>query len=280
MVGGGRKQVMGYEIYLDSLFLQETIINFYVLLICRNCIFCRGRYRRLIMAAGFAGVFQTSLFMVPMPDNKILFYVLLWGLYTVAAVITILLAFGKMPAKVYIKHICSYMIILLSMGGIFMGILPRLPVYKNSDRKIIFFLIAGMFVYIFLWYVFKEKRQKHFCGKLKLVHEEKSLAGNYFMDSGNGLVESLSGKPVLLAKASWLFATFEKEELFSRPVIYKSVGKRKGILYAYGLDKLVISGEKREYTYEKVWVGICAEDIFSGKDYQIILPPLYGVRDE
>ncbi len=271
---------MSYEIYLDSLFLQEVVINFYVLMICRNCMICRGKYKRLIMAAVIAGMFQTVLFLLPMPDNRILFISLLWGLYTINAILTIRIAFGKNNTKIYIKYAGVYMVLLLSIGGIFMGILPQMALYKKSDGKIIIFLIAGAVVYALFWYAFKEKRQKYFCGKLRLLHKGKILEGHYFMDSGNGLVESLSGKPVLLADASWLFAAFEKDELLLRPVVYKSVGKKKGILYAYGLDELVICGEKEEYTYEKVWVGVCTEDIFSGKDYQIILPPFYGVRDE
>lgn len=271
---------MGYEIYLDSLFLQEVSINFYVLMLCRNCIVFRGQYKRMIMAAVFAGGFQTGLFILPFPDNRILFYGLLWGLYAVDAFITIRIAFGKSTVKVYIKLAGIYMAMLLVIGGIFMGILPQLSLYKKSDGKVIIFLIAGSGVYMLLWYVFKEKRQKYFCGRCRIVHKGKSLEGNYFMDSGNGLVESLSGKPVLLADATWLFATFEKEKLLFRPVVYKSVGKEKGILYAYGMDELVICDGKKEYTYEKVWVGVCTEDIFLKKDYQIILPPFYGVRNE
>lgn len=271
---------MGYEIYLDGLFLQEVIISFYVLMLCRNCIVFRGKYKRLISASVFAAGFQTILFLLPMPDNKILFYILLWGLYIADAAITIRIAFGKNHRKPFIKIVGIYMVMLLMVGGIFMGILPKISLYKKSDMKVIVFLMAGAVVYVLLWYAFKQKRQNYFYGKLRLVHEGKTLEGNYFMDSGNGLVESLSGKPVLLTDAAWLFKAFQKDNLFFRPVIYKSVGKNKGVLYAYCLDELVICDVKKEYTYEKVWVGVCTEDIFFGKDYQIILPPFYGVRDD
>ena len=161
-----------------------------------------------------------------------------------------------------------------------MGILPRFSFYGNSQGKVIIFLIAGMVVYIFLQYLFREKSKKMFYGRLSLRHKGICLEGKYFMDSGNGLVESLSNKPVLLAGAGWFFEKFPKQELMSRPVIYKSVGKSKGLLDAYCVEELIIYEGQKTYTYEKVWVGLCTEDIFSGKDYQIILPPFYGVKGE
>lgn len=166
------------------------------------------------------------------------------------------------------------------IGGIFQGILPRISFYNDSKVKIISFLIAGGAVYFFLWKVYEEKRNNMYYGKLKIEHKGISLEGNYFLDSGNKLVESISGKPVLVTSAKWLFGPLSPEMLFFRPVVYKSVGKEKGVLDAYCVDLVVIYGKERTYKYEKVWVGICREELFSGKDYQIILPPLYGVQGE
>lgn len=161
-----------------------------------------------------------------------------------------------------------------------MGILPGFPIYKHSEVKVIIFLIVGAGVYLLVWKIFKDKRNETYKGQLQFKHQGKLLLGTYFMDSGNGLRESVSKKPVLLADAKWFFGAFSKENLFTRPIVYKSVGKEKGILYAYCVDELIILEKEKTYTYEKVWVGVCREDIFTGKDYQIILPPEYGVHNQ
>ena len=271
---------MYYQIYLDSLLIQEVIINFYVLELCKICLMSSVTHKRLILTSLVAGSLQTLLFLLTFPTNLFWFYMVLISWYVMAGFITVRIGFGKNPVRIYIKQMSIYMIFMLIIGGMIMGILPRFSFYKNSKVKLIFFLMVGAGVYILVWKVFKEKRSRDYNGQLQFSHRGKSLEGSYFMDSGNGLRESLSGKPVLLADDKWFFGTYSKESFFCRPVVYKSVGKEKGILYAYCLDELVILGKDKTYIYEKVWVGVCREDIFADKDYQIILPPEYGVHNE
>ncbi len=271
---------MHYQIYLDSLFIQEVIVNFYVLMLCKICLMSTATHKRLFFASVFAGSFQVILFLIPFPENIVLFYIELFCLYAAGSLATVTIAFGKNNLRVCIKRSTIYMVFLLAIGGIFMGILPRFAFYNRSEVKGIVFLIGGGVLYALFWKIFKDKRQEIFYGRFKLGHNEICVEGRYFLDSGNGLMESISKKPVVLADAYWLFQHYKKEELFCRPVLYKSVGKQKGILYAYCLDELVIYGKTRAYTYEKVWVGVCREDIFKEKDYQIILPPFYGIHNE
>ena len=42
---------------------------------------------------------------------------------------------------------------------------------------------------------------------------------------------------------------------------------------------LGLSDDTETYTYEKVWIGVCTEELFLGRDYQIIIPPFYGRVD-
>lgn len=271
---------MHYQIYLDSLLIQEMIVNFYVLELCRLCLMSTATHKRLVFAALFAGLFQVILLCIPFPDNLVLFYITVFMLYVISSLLTVIIGFGKNRFIVYIKWCLIYMTFLLIIGGIFMGILPGFSFYNDSKVKVIVFLVAGALVYALLWQLFKKRRMNIYYGRLKLRHQETSLEGRYFMDSGNGLVESISKKPVLLADSGWLFEKLKKEELMCRPVIYKSVGKQKGILYAYCIDELVIYGEKKTYTYEKVWVGVCREELLKNKDYQVILPLFYGTHYE
>lgn len=271
---------MHYQIYLDSLFLQEMIVNFYVLELCRICLMNTATHKRLFFASVFAGVFQVILVCIPFPKNMVLFYFMVFLAYVTGSFLTMGIAFGKKTFLVYIKYIAVYMTLMLVIGGIFMGILPRFAFYKRSEVKAVLFFFSGALVYFLLRKLFQKKRSDTYYGRLKLTFEKVSIEGRYFMDSGNGLVESISQKPVLLADSKWLFDTFLKEKMMCRPVIYQSVGKQKGILYAYCFDELVIYGESKAYTYEKVWVGICREELLNNKDYQVILPLFYGTHYE
>lgn len=271
---------MCYQLYLDSFWVQEFVINFYVLLLCKICFVSTIRYRRITLAAIILSVYQTAMFFIPFPQQPFLFYSMLWLLNIIGAYFGVRVCFGKNKTVVYIKQIAIYIIFLCITGGIFMGILPRFQLFKNSPVKVIFFVVAGALIYIVLKWFFLEKRKMLYYGKAQIRHNNRVLEGQYFMDSGNSLVESISKKPVLLVCEKWLFEKIGRDELFSRPVVYKSVGKKKGILYAYCVDELIIYKKNGAYTYEKVWVGVCREDLFSGRDYQIILPPFYGGWDE
>ena len=271
---------MYYQIYLDSLFIQEVIVNFYVLELCRLSLVSTATHKRLMLAAIFAGGYQVILLCISFPENIVLFYSLTSLLFTLGGFLTCRIAFGKNTAKVYIKLMVNYMTYMLIIGGIFMGLLPRFSFYNNSEVKAIYFLGVGIVAYVLIWYVLKKRRANTYQGKLRLCHKEIEIEGTYFMDSGNGLVESISGKPVLIADAGWLFAKFQREDFMCRPIIYKSVGKQKGILYGYCFDKLVIYGENKAYIYEKVWIGECREELFKNSDYQVILPLFYGTHYE
>ena len=271
---------MYYQLHLDIFLIQEFVMNIYVLLLCKICFISTVGFRRIVCGAVFLAFYQTLLLVIPYPSQLFLFYGMLWSLNVIGACLGIRLCFGKIGIKVYIKRVSTYMILVLVTGGIFMGILPRFVLFRNSAVKLFLFIVTGAFSYGLLKRLFLEKRKTNYYGKVQIRHKGVVLEGQYFMDSGNSLVESISKKPVLLACEKWLFEEIRKEELFFRPVVYKSVGSKKGILYAYCMDELIIHGKKGAYTYEKVWVGVCREDLFSGRNYQIILPPFYGGWDQ
>ena len=271
---------MQYRIYVDVLFLQEVIINFYTLELCKLIFRSTATHKKIGFTALFASVYQVILLYIPYPSDTVLFYIVLFVFYMCGSFLTICIGFGKKSRKVYIKFNIVYMVMMLILGGIFLGILPRISFFQSFGYKWIVFGTFGVVVYMLLKSVLKEKQSYAYYGSLEIRHGGKSFKGDYFMDSGNGLLESISKKPVLLAEEKWLFQTIKKEEVFCRPVLYKSVGKTKGILYAYCMDELIIYGEKESYKYDKVWIGICREELFKNKEYQVIVPSFYGTHFE
>lgn len=269
---------MYYEIYVDSFLLQEISINFYVLLLCRLCLMRTATCRRLFLSAVTESVLQLFLILIPYPHNKVLFYGMFFVLHILKSYITVTMAFGKNKMVKTLHYLGIYMAILLMVGGCVFGILPRMTFYQNSRIKPILLILTGAFLYVAFSYTFLRKVQNTYYGNLKLFHQGMILEGTYFLDSGNGLMESISGKPVLLADEKWLEDFLKQGQFMCRPVIYKSVGKSRGILYAYCVDKLVIWDEKKAYTYDKVWVGVCEKTLLEQQKCQVILPLCYGQK--
>lgn len=275
--GKGEKMDMSYQIYLDSFLIQEWIMNFYVLKLCNMCLMCTATNKRLIWASFFAGIYQVLLLFLPFPQTEILFYIIVFFLSLIGSFITIFIAFQKAKISIQIKRIGMYFSMILVIGGIFIGILPRFSFYKHSQAKVILIVAFGTVIYKTLWLVLKNKRQSLYYGKMALFHKDIKLDGIYFMDSGNGLMESISKKPVLLADEKWLEPILKTDDLFMRPVVYRSVGKSKGIIYAYCVDELVIYDDTFSYKYEKVWVGVCKDKLLENQKCQVILPLFYGI---
>ena len=175
---------MHYQIYLDSLFVQEVIVNFYVLELCRLSLAGTATHKRLMFASVFAGGYQVILLCISFPENIVMFYSLVFLLYTFGGFLTCRIAFGKSILKVYIKCVVHYMTYMLTIGGIFMGFLPRVSFYNNSKVKAIYFMSVGAVAYVLIWYVLKKRRANTYYGKLRLCHKEIEIEGTYFMDSG------------------------------------------------------------------------------------------------
>ncbi len=270
---------MNYQVYLDSFLIQEIIINFFVLKLCKMYLLCTATTKRLLLAALFAGIYQVILLFVPFMHNRFLFYLQVLCLYSIGSYWVISIAFPKDTFFVKLKRMSIYLIILFIMGGIITGFLPRCTFYQASRIKPIWLGIFGGCAYLILYIFCRKRIQNTFYGRLKLEHGTVSLEGKYFLDSGNGLIESISGKSVLIAAKEWFGPILEQDTIMQRPVIYKSVGKSRGVMNAYCIDKLVIYEQVHTYTYEKVWVGVCDEALLENERCQVILPLIYGQKE-
>lgn len=118
--------------------------------------------------------------------------------------------------------------------------------------------------------------------KVRLCHKGR-IADTYgLLDTGNGLVDPISKEPVIiiqksLAKKLLLNEGIEEQKGY-RVVPYDSIGKKKGILKAFRIERLEIlkegeSGKDEALIKEKV---LCAvyEQNYSNNAYEVILTPL------
>lgn len=151
--------------------------------------------------------------------------------------------------------------------------IPGLWQMKNS-----FLLIAGSgaAVYEFgrLWVMKLYKRNKEVFCKVSLQGDSEVLEIMALVDTGNGLVDPVSGKRVAVLEK----AVFQKMTLAMKPeklkmIPYHSLGKERGILTAYEVEKIEIRKEEEKQIIRNVILAIY-EGKLSGKgSYQMILSP-------
>ena len=94
------------------------------------------------------------------------------------------------------------------------------------------------------------------------------------IDTGNGLVEPFSKKPVAILDAD----KWEGMKKWMKPEKYKvipyhSIGKDKGIMEGYEIDTMRVKGNDGEKQYDKVVVTVFKGKVSGDGSYQMILPP-------
>ena len=103
-------------------------------------------------------------------------------------------------------------------------------------------------------------RQDSFC-RATLSRGDKNIQVNALIDSGNGLTEPISGKPVCIIDRK-IFREFwgEDRDIF-RAIPYHSIGKKRGILPGYLLPKLQLETEGLELVFADVYIAVSDEEI-------------------
>lgn len=119
----------------------------------------------------------------------------------------------------------------------------------------------------------KKRRRNHFC-KVKMPGDKGTVEVSALIDTGNGLREPVSHKPVaILEEEAW-----ENLRRWMRPekfkvIPYHSIGKDNGILEGYEIDTIKVKGNESEKQYDKVIVAVFKGKVSKGGSYQMILPP-------
>ncbi|MBR1567977.1 MAG: sigma-E processing peptidase SpoIIGA [Lachnospiraceae bacterium] len=128
-----------------------------------------------------------------------------------------------------------------------------------------------------------------------LYWEERSILGQGFVDTGNTLIDPVSGRFVVIVDGKWIqpllppayqeivgryllsgsidYAYITAEHLYQVRVIpYRTIGEEEGTMLAIQCRKLVISNQEESYKYAPAVIGISRTSIRQGEEYQMILP--------
>ncbi len=100
------------------------------------------------------------------------------------------------------------------------------------------------------------------------------------IDTGNGLIEPISKKPVCLVGKDYFERQWEKEgerkefqPVRFRAIPYHAVGTPNGILIGYEMDRLIIFTDERKVEISKPMIGISEHAVGNRGTYQMILQP-------
>lgn len=257
-------------IYIDSIFMMNLIMDFCLLSLTAGTLKKTATFLRILTGSLIGSVgYCLALCFVNIPYYMmVLFFMIPLG----TAMVKVGCRTRGVKEVLYgTGYLFTYAFLL---GGALLFLRNRFPVFKTDSMVLTAFLgYLGFLICRKGIKKYHAARQNHFC-RVVIHGDESYLLINGLIDTGNGLREPVSGKPVaILEKGIW-----EKMKRFKRPEKYRiipfhSIGKARGTLDGYEVDHIRIEFEDGFKELDGVLIAVFDGKLSAKGGYQILLPP-------
>ncbi len=261
---------MEIEIYLDSLFVLNLIVNLWILELLRYKYSLNVKLIRVFAAAGVGAGVYIAMFFVP--GNSLVLQ--LAGEATSLCMMTAVLL-PKRKRRFFCKVLGMGIVYSLIIAGILRAVFVKWKLFSGKEVTV-FAVLTGTFLCVKIgkWFLFREKgiRKKHIW-KVTIVSSGENKNIQALLDTGNSLIEPISKKPVCLIEEELLAHITLENPLFLRVIPYRSIGCEQGLLYGVEIPRLEIFTDEGYYVAEHVICAGVGHKLSTKAAYQMILHP-------
>lgn len=247
---------MYYEIYIDSLFLVNFVMNLYLLILVNTGVYRTATRLRLLLGAAMGAV----VYLLPFFLGGSVWLKILIGMI-VGTCLMIFVAFPINSLRAFWKITERLLCMSFLMGGGVLFLLQRAPVIRRHTQGIFGVMGAGAFVFLLVAYLQEQKRKKNYTCRVTLSGRDGKMKVAALVDSGNSLVEPISGKPVSVIDKSVFYGLWREPPELYRVIPYHSIGKKRGMLKGYLLSEIQIEVEGVTKSCRDVYVAVSEESI-------------------
>lgn len=260
-----------YEIYIDSLFLLNFTMNLYLFLLVNASLDRPATRRRLICGAAFAGAGYCLIFFLPFP------YAVIKILVAAAAVNSIILCwtFRLRSFRAFLKILEKMALYAFLMGGIFWLLANHVRFFRTRMLTVTGITACGGILWLILSYGMEVRKKKANlpCKTVLFGRNGNRITVNAIVDTGNCLMEPISGKPVSVLDQEIFMQLFGEEPEGFRAIPYHSVGCDRGIMKGYEVPEIIIEQDGIARSCRNVYVGVSEIPLSAGADYRMLLHP-------
>ena len=269
---------MHYELYIDSLFLVNFVMNLYLLLLVDLSTLRTATRSRLLLGAGVGGVCGLLPFMLPGPILTKVCASALAG-----TVGMILITFPVRGIRMFLKLLKRLLLYSFCMGGVLLFLIRSFPRFRSFFTGISGILGVGGISFLFLSRARERKEPKDSICRAELVCPGERFWVTALVDSGNSLVEPISGKPVCIVSEQLLNRLREKLPPGYRAIPYHSIGKKRGILEGYLLPELIVELDGIRKSFTQIYIaagpeGISETDDEKAESVKMIINPMLFLK--
>lgn len=251
---------MYYELYVDSLFFMNFIMNLYLLILVDRSVLGRAGLGRLALGAAVGALG----FLVPLFGTGSVILRLAAGL-ALGMIGMLFISFQIRGLRMFLKLLERLAVYSFGMGGAMLFLIRCLPWARGFLAGAIGVLGTGGLLFILFRRFRYGIHMKADTCRATLIQGDMRMEVAALMDSGNSLTEPVSGKPVCVVDKC-VFQTLLKDGARGfRAIPYHSVGKKKGVMWGYLLSGLELESEGMKFFFKDVYVAVSGEALSNGE---------------
>lgn len=262
---------MYYEVYVDTLFLVNFVMNLYLLMLTNRSVGRTATRLRIIGAAAVgAAIYVIGLLVAFLPP--ILELILQAG---AAVMLMIKIAFRPQTLHGYRKLLENLLGFSFLVGGSIYMLMRHIEGMLEHSLGIAFVMGAGGMIFMLCSYLSERKKGGQELCRVTLFSGQTSVTINAILDTGNGLIEPISGKPVSVVNRDVLERLWPEglPELY-RVIPYHSIGKAGGLMNGYLIERMIVEHDGIPGCYEQVYVAVGEQSVSGKGKYEMILNPM------
>ncbi len=266
---------MRYVVYVDRLFWLQAAQTMVLLLLTGTFLNRRisAALPRLAICSVAEALFFCVVYLTPGIGGGIKNI-----LFAACALVMLCAAFRIHTPRLFLRVSVIYHGAVFFLGGLWYvcGNLPFLRGEAAAKKAYTLpsaacaLLMAAFAASLWSW---KRKREETAFADVELIDGEARIALKGLIDSGNGLYDPISHRPVSVVERACLEGCVELErpEKF-RVIFYHTLGG-EGMMQAFEIEKLKVKWEGQDWVIEKALLGLYDGKIAKSGGYQMILHP-------
>ncbi len=264
---------MKYEVYLDTVFLIQFVLNYCVLMLTASFMKLITSRLRIILAA-LIGAGGSCLMFLPGGSGVGIKFIVIFGIITF---MMIRVAFHIRGYKLNLLMFSTILVVIFLLGGVTQWVVGGLGVSNSSWLWLIFIVVF----YNLLQLALKQYRRQK--SNFVPVTIDLGLEGEIqnkisviaLIDSGNRLREETTGMPVCILEKD----VINTQATQTYEVTYHSLGNREAKMQAFIVPEIIIHFGEGDLRQKEVMIASYPEKITKKGSYHMILHPAYLKED-
>lgn len=264
---------MYYELYLDVLFFTNLWMD-YLILVLTNRLLKKTPNRIRCFLGGAAGALGVCLLLI-LPVRKSI--AILLPAYVVTSTWMVKIGCKIKDIRDWIRCTVTLYLVTFLWGGMFFA-LYQTPAALHLRTFLFLSTISYEVLSLAFWFYRRQARHRdHYCDVTLHVNDKsKKVRGLY--DTGNSLVDTLTGKPVSVIDAACLESLFftppeYNEALKPHYIPYHAIGTEHGVLLTITIESMVIDRHGEMQVIPQPVLALSQGNVSFTQHYQLILNP-------